>query len=236
MSNDMKLIMESWRKNVVNEQQEGVIVEQNAIELTKQYVKEKGGKPPPVNEAAGVIAGVIGYMLWLAGKFALGSAVTKVLAIISKSLGSEDFGNFFDWLSEGAKKISSALATLFVGKAAKIYINWRLPDGAQKDNALKSVDRLELYIGFIVMVGYFAFEISGKITEAGGSAKQYLTQLANKLGLGEGSVELIDAIEDTVDFVELASVGAKGADAPNRAGLVRDIIRGSQRVWQALFS
>ena len=236
MSNEMKLIMENWRANVVNEQQEDVIVEQNAIELTKQYVKEKGEKPAPVNEAVGAIAAVVGYMLWLAGKFALGSAVTKVLAIISKSLGSDDFENFFNWLSEGAKKISSVLATLFVGRAAKIYINWKLPDGAQKDNALESVDRLELYIGFIVMVGYFAFEISGKVAESGGSVKQYLTELTEKLGLNEGAAELVDAIEDTVDFTEIASVTAQGADAPNRAGFVRDIIRGSQRVWQALFS
>ena len=41
MSNDMKLIMESWRINTINEQQENLIVEKNAIELTKQYIKQK---------------------------------------------------------------------------------------------------------------------------------------------------------------------------------------------------
>ena len=127
----------------------------------------------------------------------------KVLAILSKALGSDDFENFFDFLAEGTKKIASALATLFVGKAAKAYINWKLPDGAQKDNALESVDKLESYIAFIVMVGYFAFEISGKIAEAGGSAQAYLTKLASKLGLGEGVAELIDAVEDTVDFADI---------------------------------
>jgi len=44
MSNDMKLIMESWRINTINEQQENLIVEKNKVDVDYKKMYKQDNK------------------------------------------------------------------------------------------------------------------------------------------------------------------------------------------------
>ena len=236
-------------KKIIKEEITNVLeqepLQENALELTKKLIsKEKQNKKTDdLNEE--VITSIIiiaKFIIWLAGKFALASVVLKVLDIIFKKIdgalgGDEsDPDTLFGNLGRAGETIAKKLSTFFIADAAKMYIKWRMPDGDDRDRALAAVDKIEKYISFVVLVSYFCFEISQLVTIKGMSVTEILSKIASDMGL-EGTIsEFIEAIDSSINIVELGIKVGKASDSATRAAVVREVIRNSQRIFQALFS
>ena len=240
----MKLIMESWRKNTINE----AVLEENAIDLIqKQIDKEKESvenQQQGLEESVTVIGiiAVVKVVLAIGAKFALGSLVLKTLDNIWKKIFGDDQNpndpldnSFLKNLSTGADIIAKKLTTFGIGTAVKMYIKWKMPAGQEKQRALEAADNLEKYLSFIVLLGYFVFEISTMVVEKGMSFKEIATKIASDIQMGGGANEFIEAVDTTLDFTETGIKGAQGASSQQRANFSRELLRSSTRVFQAIF-
>ena len=224
MSNEMKLIMESWRSNLSEQQ--------NALQLVKQYTKQQKQKKQ-INEALG-LSGLIGGVIWLAAKLVLSEIIFKGLALISKKIGFTGLESVLNVLSEGMKFLSRKMSTFLVAPALKYLINTYLIDGQQKQRALKSVDEIEKFLSFVILLSYFSFEIYDKIEESGDLAS-YVTGLADKFNLSEGIPEFIETLDDVVNVAEISYVSAEARSSKVRASVVREVIDNSERIWKSFF-
>ena len=224
MSNEMKLIMESWRSNLFEQQ--------NALQLVKQYTKQQKQKKL-MNEAIG-LSGFVGGVIWLAGKLVLSEIVLKGLALISKSLNLGGLENLFNVLSKGMKFLTTKMSTFLVAPALKYLINSYLPPSQQKEKALESVDELEKFLSFVILLSYFSFEIYDKIEKSEDIAS-YVTNLADKFNLSEGIPEFIETLDEVTNVGEISYVTAQNRSSEVRTQIVRKVIRSSERIWKSFF-
>ena len=126
------------------------------------------------------------------------------------------------------------MSTFLVAPALKYLINSYLIDGQQKERALRSVDELEKFLSFMILLSYFSFEIYDKIEKSGDFAS-YVTKLADKFNLSEGIPELIETIDEVTNAGEVSYIAAKGTSSEERAQVVRKVVRSSERIWKSFF-
>lgn len=244
MKNEMKLIMENWRKNTINE----AVLEESAIDLVKKQIdKEKESlenQQQGLEESITVVAivSVVKLAIAVGSKFALGSIILKALDSVFKKIFGDDTNptdpldnSFLDNLSTGADLVAKKLTTFGIGTAVKMYIKWKMPNGQEKERALEAVDNLEKYISFIVLLGYFAFEISTMVVEKGMSFKEIITKIASDLQMGGSASDFIEAVDTTIDFTETGVKGSQAASSQQRAAFSRELLRSSTRAFQAIF-
>tara|TARA_A100001391_G_scaffold202519_1_gene192369 strand:- start:663 stop:1358 length:696 start_codon:yes stop_codon:yes gene_type:complete len=219
MSNDMKLIMESWRSNLLQES-EGTKV---ADDILKDLEKEQ-----QLDEALfSVGALLIGFVIKMATLSAMLSAIAKFGSFVQKKISGNP-SSLLDNVSLYTKQASTHLATLGIPAGfAKLMQSRMVRSYLGDDKATKWSNwfrQVEKVLAFLVLLTAAGLEIFNGIQEAGGGIEM-IKDLAQKSGIKDG--KSLNALADLFDrLVDTGEIVATGVEASNQ--------QGRQAIWSSI--
>jgi hypothetical protein len=219
MSNDMKLIMESWRSNVLQES-EGIKVANEILD----DLEDKG----QVNEALFTVGAlIVGFIIKVATKAAMLSAITKFASFVQKRISGSP-NSVLDNISLYSGQAAKHLATLGIPAGfAKLMQSRIVRNYLGDDQATKSSNwfrQVEKVLAFLILITAAGYEIWTGIQEAGGGVEM-MKELAQKSGIKDS--QSLEALDNLVDrLVDTGEIAATSAEASNT--------QGRQAIWTAI--
>lgn len=220
MSNEMKLIMESWRANAIQES-EGTKI---ADEILKDLEQEQ-----QLDEAVFTVAAMlVGFIIKIATKAAMLSAIAKFGSFAKKKITGNP-SSVLDNFSLYAEQASKHLATLGIPAGAAKLMQSRLVRSylgdAQATKWSNWFRQVEKVLAFLILLTAAGFEIYNGIKEAGGSVGEMIKQLAQKSGIKDA--QSLEALDNLVDrLVDSGEIAATSVEASNP--------QGRRAIWAAI--
>ena len=218
MKNDMKLIMESWRHQVLFENTapaaagkqledalEGIF--DNALEDLKAQVESD----KDLNEVAGV--GIMAIALWklTLGTAGLGALLSKFgKYFVTGSGGSSDLMEKYEEFFEGVFETTATFATKPAAKFLVKMYNLGSQNSGDIDEDLEQVDKIYKIIAITIGLAVSGVELF-KAAEQSGGFLNFVKELYDKAGISD-----TNAIQGTVDaFSTTVGATADAFDAGN---------------------
>ena len=233
MSNDMKLIMESWRASVLQESSAMEIANQLAKQIEDEVKKNEKQKNEDFGATAIIatitIKAISAFLVKMAAASALSSAVAKFGAWVNKKYTGQE-SQLLNNLSQFFEEASKATATLFIPKALKKVGSFFISDQDKKDKFERWCDRVEGFFSLIILLYVTGGEIYEAVKEAG--SVNVFADIFSKAGVetAEQKKAILDLLERTVDVGEAtASATEAGEKATQMTPIDRHLFLASIR-------
>ena len=219
MSNDMKLIMESWRANVIQESE--------GAKVADEILKDLEGK---LNEELFTVAGmIIAFLIKMATLSAMLSAIAKFGSFVQERISGSPsalLDNIASFTEEASKRLATlgipdGFAKLMQSRIVKNYLGE--DEAAKWSTWFKQVEKV---VAFLVLLTAAGYEIWTGIQQSGGSV-QMIKDLAQKSGIKDGkSLEALGNLFDRIiDSGEISAISVKARNIQGRRAIWSSIVR-----------
>jgi len=241
----MKLIMESWRSNSLNESEGEKTAKEllnklsNFIEKNPEEFKAAKDGENEISEDLGVSAFaawtlakiVVPYVIHLVSTLALGSALSKFSNALQKKFTGNDM-NFLKSMGDFMKFGSEFIATFGLVKGG-LYLLSRIPnlDRATRRKWRTRLELTEKVVVFALIIYGLHYEIYKQANKFGGVSNM-VNSLATKAGLDSSFIpnqELVTLFTTSVDTIE--QVGETTKVAMDGGAFWAHLKRQIQRAW-----
>jgi len=233
MKNDMKLIMESWRDNILSESDEASFggkledsLEDVFDDVLLGVAKELESKDEKeLNEV--VITGTLLLSIWtgLLGAAGLASLLAKFMKVWRKAAEDDRGHNRYEKVEKFLEGAVQGIATFGTKPSVKFLVRmYKARKGEDATDLEQKIDTLYTIATVIVCLAVAGFEIASLAKESGGIAG-YASDLVSKVGFpdSDGLQAAVELFEKTIsagsDSFDVASYVKKAGQA------VADILR-----------
>ena len=219
MSNEMKLIMESWRSNLLQESE--------GEKVADEILKDLEGKLD--EEVFSLLGMIVAFLIKMGTLSAMLSAVAKFGSFVQEKISGNP-SSLLDNIASFTGEASKRLATLGIPDGFAKIMNSTIVKSYLGDNKAREwsnwFKQVEKVLAFCVLITAAGLEIFNGIKESGG-ATEMIKDLAQKSGIKDGKSlnALADLFDRLVDTGEIAATGVEASNAQGRRAIWTSIVQ-----------